>query len=255
MNQLTRDVIVLEHGQALPFEVVSPPRKPQWQDTFAYIANPDQFCRINQERYGPIFKTGVFGGTTVFVGSSRAIQMVFNGDSSYTEIGLPPTTMEMFGEYSLFQRPDLHRQRKSALRPAFTGHMLASYLPRIHQVIGHHLQRWDATAPVGLVPAVDAVCFDVLAPLLLGIELKDEAFAGLPIGSKWELKRLYKTFFDGFYGLLKWNTPLTTFGRGQAGTIAPDRIHAGSHPTPSGSGGTIRLNSRFFVDDVSRSAA
>ncbi len=121
MDQLTSDVLVLDDGQAPPPGITTPPRNRKWQDTLAYIANPDQFCRTNLEQYGPIFKTSVFGGTTVFVGSVRAIQMIFNGDSKYTEIGLPPTTMEMFGEYSLFQRPDLHRQRKSALRPALRG--------------------------------------------------------------------------------------------------------------------------------------
>jgi cytochrome P450 len=216
MDQLTSDVLVLDDGQAPPPGITTPPRNRKWQDTLAYIANPDQFCRTNLEQYGPIFKTSVFGGTTVFVGSVRAIQMIFNGDSKYTEIGLPPTTMEMFGEYSLFQRPDLHRQRKSALRPAFTGQMLAGYLPYMHQVIGQHLQAWDTSAPILLVPMVEQVCFDVLAPLLLGVKLDSEAaFAGLPISSKAELKAVYKTFFDGFYGLVKWKSPLTAFGRGQ----------------------------------------
>jgi len=215
MDQLTSDVLVLDDGQAPPPGITTPPRDPKWQDTFAYIANPDQFCRANLKQYGPVFRTGVFGGTTVFVGSSHAIQMVFNGDSKYTEIGLPPTTTEMFGEYSLFQRLDLHRQRKSALRPAFTGQMLTGYLPYMHRVIGQHLQAWDTKAPILLVPTVEQVCFDVLAPLLLGVRLDDEAaFAELPVSSKAELKRLYKTFFDGFYGLLKWKSPLTAFGRG-----------------------------------------
>ena len=216
MDQLTSDVLVLDDGQAPPPGITTPPRNPKWQDTFIYIANPDQFCRANLEQYGPIFKTGVFGGTTVFVGSSRLIQIIFNGDSKYTEIGLPPTTTEMFGEYSLFQRLDLHRQRKSAFRPAFTGQMLASYLPYMHRVIGQHLQAWDTSAPILLVPMVEQVCFDVLAPLLLGVRLDSEAaWAGLPISSKTELKAVYKTFFDGFYGLLKWKSPLTAFGRGQ----------------------------------------
>lgn len=215
MDQLTSDVLVLEDGQPLSSDLKTPPRKPQWQDTWTYIANPDQFCQSNLKQYGSIFQTGVFGGTTVFLGASRAIQMAFNGDGKYTELALPPTTMEMFGEYSLFQRPDLHRQRKSALRPAFMGQMLAGYLPFMHQVISQHLQTWDTTAPVFLVPLVEQVCFDVLAPLLLGVDLDDPAvFAGSPVSSKAELKRLYQTFFDGFYGLVKWKSPLTTFGRG-----------------------------------------
>jgi cytochrome P450 len=176
------------------------------------MANPDQFCRTNLEQYGPVFKTSVFGGTTVFVGSSRTVQMAFNGDTSYTEIALPSTTMEMFGEYSLFQRPDLHRQRKAALQPGFTGQMLAGYLPHVHRVITSYLSNWNTIAPTPLVPQTEEVCFDILAPLLLGIEL--DAFAGLPVSSKADLKRLYKTFFDGFYGLVKWRSPFTTFGRG-----------------------------------------
>lgn len=215
MEQLTSDFIVLEEGQALPSDIPLPPRTPKWLDTLSYIANPDRFCRENRTHYGSIFQTGVFGGTTVFVGSSRAIQMIFHGDSNYTEIGLPSTTMTMFGEYSLFQRPELHHQRKSALRPAFTGRMLEGYLPHIQQVVGQQLQTWDTASPIRLVPTVERVCFDVLAPLLLGVQLDDpEAFVGLPVSSKMALKQLYKTFFDGFYGLLKWQSPLTAFGRG-----------------------------------------
>ncbi|MGD1904698.1 MAG: cytochrome P450 [Leptolyngbyaceae cyanobacterium] len=207
---------VLAPGEAPPSDTVAPPRRPRWSDTLAYIVDPDQFCRQNLARHGPIFQTGVFGGTTVFVGDPAAIQMAFNGDGIYTEIGLPPTTMAMFGEYSLFQRPDLHRQRKAALRPGFTGTLLSTYVPHMHRVIAHHLQTWSAAAPLALVPAVEKISFDVLAPLLLGIPFDqgDLALQGLPIASKAELKRLYKTFFDGFYGLVKWRSLLTAFGRG-----------------------------------------
>jgi cytochrome P450 len=125
--------------------------------------------------------------------------------------------MEMFGEYSLFQRPDLHRQRKSALTPGFTGRMLAGYLPHMHRAIAQHLQTWETITPMPLVPRVEQMCFDVLAPLLLGVQWdagEAIAFSDLPIASKAELKQLYKTFFDGFYGLIRWKSPLTAFGRG-----------------------------------------
>jgi hypothetical protein len=36
--------------------------------------------------------------------------------------------MDMFGEYSLFQRADLHRQRKNALAPGWTGRVLGGKL-------------------------------------------------------------------------------------------------------------------------------
>ncbi len=210
------DVLVLSEGEAPAIAPATPPRRPRWSDTLTYIADPDQFCRQNLARHGPIFQTRVFGGTTVFVGSPRAIQMAFNGDGDYTEIGLPPTTMAMFGEYSLFQRPDLHRQRKTALRPGFTGSMLAAYIPHMQRVVAQHLQTWPGDTSLPLVPSVEKVSFDVLAPLLLGIPVDqgDAALAGLPIATKADLKRCYKTFFDGFYGLLKWRSPLTAFGRG-----------------------------------------
>lgn len=211
------EVLVLEDGQAPPTGTTTPPRKPKWYDTFDYIANPDQFCRKNLQEYGPIFNTGVFGRTTIFVGSAKAIQMAFNGDLKYTEIALPATTMDMFGEYSLFQRPDLHRQRKNALAPGLTGRVLDGYTPQINDVIVRGINSWPTPGSMALYPAVEKICFDVLTPLLLGISLDDsnpETFKGLPITSKAELKALYKTYFDGFYGLFQWKSPLTKYGRG-----------------------------------------
>jgi cytochrome P450 len=217
MVQQISEVLVLEDGQALPPGTTTPPRKPNWYDTFSYIANPDRFCRQNLEQYGPIFNTGVFGGTTIFLGDARAIQMAFNGDLKYTEIALPSTTMDMFGEYSLFQRPDLHRQRKSALRPGLTGQALDGYLPYINDAIAQGIQSWPTPSQMALYPAVEPICFDVLVPLLLGVRLDDSnpaTFEGLPVSSKGELKALYKTFFDGFYGLSKWQSSFTAYGRG-----------------------------------------
>jgi len=78
--------------------------------------------------------------------------MAFNGDLKYTEIALPPTTMDMFGPYSLFQRPDLHRQRKTALGPGLTGRALDGYTPHINETIGRSLQDWIAPSSIALLP-------------------------------------------------------------------------------------------------------
>lgn len=209
------EVIILAEGQSTPAGTTTPLRKAKWYDTFIYIANPEKFCQQNLAKYGAVFNTGVFGERTIFVGSSRAIQMVLNGDSQYTEIALPDTTMNMFGEYSLFQRPDLHRERKSALKPGFTGSILTGYIPRINQIIINGLNNWTE-GKILLYPAVEKICFEILVPLLLGINLDqtNSSLAGLPLSSLDELKSLYKTYFDGFYGLLKWKTPLTAYGRG-----------------------------------------
>jgi len=210
------DLQILEAGQTTPTDIKTPPRQPQWYDTFAYIADPDRFCRENLQKYGPIFKTSVFGGTTILVGSATANQMVFNGDLKYTEISLPPTTMDMFGEYSLFQRPDLHRQRKSALSPGLTGSILSEYLPRIDRTVCNGLKNWKNKRKIALYPEVEAICFDILVPLLLGIDFNNTDLTGLPISSQTEFKQLYETFFAGFYGLIKWKSPLTAYGRGVA---------------------------------------
>lgn len=216
MEQPNGNITILAEGQAIPAETTKPPRKANWYDTFSYISNPQKFCQQNLEKYGAVFNTGVFGGNTIFVGSSNAVQMVFNGDLKYTEIALPETTMDMFGEYSLFQRGDLHRERKSALRPGLTGSILEEYTPRINQKVIDGLNDWT-DGKISLYPAVEKISFKTLVPLLLGIDLDEtdaECFKGLPLNNSSELKSLYKTYFDGFYGLLKWKSPLTAYGRG-----------------------------------------
>ena len=216
MDLQNLELEILEVGQNPPTGIKPPPRKPKWDDTLAYIADPERFCRENFQKYGPIFQTSIFGGTTILVGSAKANQMVFNGDLKYTEIALPATTMEMFGEYSLFQRPDLHRQRKTALRPGLTGSMLKRYLPEIDRTVCNGIKNWQNQSKIALYPEVEAICFDILVPILLGINFDNGDLEGLPISSKSELKQLYGTFFDGFYGLIKWKSPLTAYGRGIA---------------------------------------
>jgi cytochrome P450 len=207
---------VLEEGSGTPAGAVLPPRRPRWWDTFAFMADPDRFCRDNLKTWGPIFRTGVFGGTTVFLAEPEAVKMAFNGDNHYTELGLFPTTNAMFGEYSLFQRPDLHRARKAALTPAFTGAMLASYVPRMHLVVARHLAAWGPKGEIALQPSVEALSFDLLVPLLLGVPIDagEACLEGLPITTTAELKRLYRIFFDGFFGLVRLEGPFTAYGRG-----------------------------------------
>ena len=89
MHSSPLEIKVLEIGQSAPDGVKEPPRNSQITDTFRYIGNPDRFCRENLVKYGPIFKTSVFGGTTVFVGSRIANEMIFNGDNKYSDIALP----------------------------------------------------------------------------------------------------------------------------------------------------------------------
>lgn len=216
MQSSSLEIQILAEGESIPEGVKEPPRNAKITDTFTYIGNPDRFCRENLTKYGSIFKTSVFGGTTVFVGSRIANEMIFNGDKRYSEIALPPTTMEMFGEHSLFQKPELHSKRKSALSPAFTGKMLEVYLPHIQTAVINHLHQWLTTEKINLTPSVEKLSFDILVPLLLGFDpnQEDSSWAVLPIKSKEELKKLYKQFFDGFYGLIKWKSPLTAFGRG-----------------------------------------
>ncbi|QEY31347.1 cytochrome P450 [Synechococcus sp. RSCCF101] len=226
MGRVSEDLVVHEPGSEPEGRAVElPPGTPGWLDTIDFIRDPDRFCLERAGRHGPIFRTGVFGGTTVFVGSPRAVEMVLNGDNQYTEIGLPATTLAMFGEYSLFQRPDLHRQRKSALQPAFAGVMLESYIPRLHRVVRRHLDSWRGQAALPVLDSVEALSFDLLAPLLLGVSLREEQGAGddgmaglhgLPITSARELKSLYRRFFDGFFGLVPFDVPVTAFGRGMA---------------------------------------
>ncbi|MEL6166058.1 MAG: cytochrome P450, partial [Cyanobacteria bacterium J06628_3] len=125
--------------------------------------------------------------------------------------------MDMFGEYSLFQRPDLHRQRKNSLGPGLTGRFLAGYIPHINNQIKNGLQKWNTSEKIAVYPEVEKICFDVLTPILWGVKLDDEkpeSFNNLPIKNKQEVKALYKTYFDGFYGLLKWKSSLTAYGRG-----------------------------------------
>jgi len=50
--------------------------------------------------------------------------------------------------------------------------MLESYLPRIHRVVRRHVQSWCSRSELWLFPAVEGLSFDVLALLLLGVNVE-----------------------------------------------------------------------------------
>ncbi len=215
-TEMVEGVQVLECGALQPEGTELAPGNPSWRDTVRYIQDPVGFCRDHSALYGPIFRAHVFGKNTIMIGESAAAKMTFNGDQKYTEIALPGPTMDMFGEESLFQRPDLHGVRKRALNHHLGAMVLDRYLPRIEAGIERGLNTWQDGA-VDIYPAVEEISFDTLCSLMLGVDPTDpKAFDGLPIGNAADLKKIYGRYFNGFYGLTRWNVPWTVYGRGRA---------------------------------------
>jgi cytochrome P450 len=96
--------------------------------------------------------------------------------------------------------------------------MLAGYVPAMHRLVARHLAAWGARQTLALQPAIDSLVFELLVPLLLGvpIDAADSGLEGLPISTTAELRRLYQSFYEGFFGLVRLEGPLTAYGRGMA---------------------------------------
>lgn len=94
------------HRHASPFGVAASvgldiPGDPMDSDQQAFLSDPQAFCLTRSLEYGPIFKTGAFGGTT-FVGDATALRQAARVDLASDVMGAPFANFPDSREQALF---------------------------------------------------------------------------------------------------------------------------------------------------------
>jgi cytochrome P450 len=164
-------------------------------ETLAFLKDPYAFVRERAKRYGPVFRTSLFGqSTAVFVGPDAAARFV------------DPALVERHGSqpapvFRLFAGPSLphldgqaHSERKAIMLQAFTRDALTSYLPRTLALVQRTVARWAGQPEVLLVAEAKKLALEAVAQDLMNITSESDlarlegwyadvnlAFTGLPI--------------------------------------------------------------------------
>lgn len=170
-------------------------------ETLEFLGDSD-FVKKRQKKYGPIFKTRIFGSSTVFAIGPDANRFILTNDKNFA-INWPKSTRILLGPLSLaIQEGSKHQSRRKLLSYAFQPKALADYLPSIEVITQRYLEKWERLGSLTWYPELRNYTFDVASNLLIGTDTSSEA----------NITQLFKDWCDGLFSI-PLPLPWTKFGR------------------------------------------
>ncbi len=86
-----------------------------------------QFGNKRHKKYGPVFKTSLFGQPTTFLKGVEANQFILTHENQYFEVRWPPSLKALLGYSLSLQIGAMHQSRRKILAQAFMPRALSSY--------------------------------------------------------------------------------------------------------------------------------
>jgi retinoid hydroxylase len=171
-------------------------------ETLSFLIDPNfQTKRI--KKYGKIFKTNIFGNSTVVMIGNEANTFLFKNENKYVCASWPKTTKELLGPGALaVQQGTFHTSRRKLLYQAFQPRALENYIPTIENITNQYLIKWEKEQTLTWYPQLRNYTFDIASSL----------FVGEKNGSNTTLMELFETWLGGLFSL-PINLPWTQFGK------------------------------------------
>lgn len=171
-------------------------------ETISFLRDSD-FTEKRHNKYGPVFKTHIFGRPTVMMSGAEANQFLLTNDNRYFVINWPRTTKVLLGPASLsVQIGGEHIKRRKLLAQAFQPRVLAGYVSTMEAITRSYLDKWERIGELAWYPELRKYTFDIACKLLVGTDSSsDSRFADL-----------FETWCDGLF-TVPLNLPWTKFGR------------------------------------------
>lgn len=162
-----------------------------------------KFAQKRENKYGPIFKSHLFGRPTVFISGAKANQFLFANENKYFAATWPKSTKILLGPTSLaVQGGTFHTSRRKLLFQAFQPRALASYIPTMESITARYLKKWQHLETFTWYPELRAYTFEIASQL----------FVGRNRGYQKPLIELFTEWVDGLFSL-PIALPVTKFGK------------------------------------------
>jgi retinoid hydroxylase len=152
---------------------------------FNLIIDPNKFAMKRFEKHGSIFKTKIFGSSTIYVRGGEAINFVVTNENKYFSNNLPPSTKSLIGPYSLSnQSGTLHQNRRRLIYKVFSPRAVSSYSKEIDNITQEYLEKWAVARSFAWYPELKKYTFDVACKFLIGTVNTSESILG-SLFDKW----------------------------------------------------------------------
>jgi retinoid hydroxylase len=160
-------------------------------ETIGFLSDPD-FASKRHKKFGSIFRTNLFGRSTIFLSGAEAVRFLLLSENEYFVSCWPPSTKALLGAASLsVQQGSLHQQRRKLLVQAFQPRMLAGYLETMVSMTHDYLDRWANQGTLTWYPELRNYTLDIACQLIVGI----------PDGSKTRFGEWFEIWVQGLFSV------------------------------------------------------
>ncbi len=113
-------------------------------ETLSVLQDP-LFAQKRHQKYGPVFKTKLYGRPTIFLTGAEANRFVLTHENQYFSNNLPQSTKVLLGPAALSVQTGVeHQQRRKLLSQAFQPRALAGYVTTMEQITHRYLHKWNS---------------------------------------------------------------------------------------------------------------
>lgn len=158
-------------------QIPGAPRMPLFQETIPYIIDSESFIHAKYRKYGPIFRSHLFGTKSINFVEPEAIAMILRDEEQIfsNNHGWAPYLAEFFSGGLMLRDFEDHRVHRIAMQKLFRPRKLQAYLELINQVVEQEVAQWPTTRSFKAYQAIKELTLKVAARVFLGIELDTEA--------------------------------------------------------------------------------
>jgi cytochrome P450 len=145
--------------------------------TLAVLADPKGHIELNAARYGLVYRSHVFGETSVVLLGPEANELVLlDQDKLFSStFGWGGVLGRLFPRGLMLLDFDEHRLHRRALSVAFKAGAMKSYLAALDSGIAARIASWKARpGPIKFYPAMKQLTLDLAATSFLGAEIGPE---------------------------------------------------------------------------------
>jgi retinoid hydroxylase len=171
-------------------------------ETIAFFTDRE-FALKRHERYGPVFKTNIFGQTTVFLQGVEGNRFILSNENEYFQVSWPPSVKQLLGASSLaLQTGHQHVSRRKILAQAFQPRALSGYVEAMNAISDRYLSKWVKQETLTWYPELRDYTLDIACKLLVGLDNAAETNLG----------HHYEVWVAGLFSIPV-NLPWTAFGK------------------------------------------
>ncbi|KAI8777685.1 cytochrome P450 26A1-like [Biomphalaria glabrata] len=163
-------------------------------ETLTFILQGTKFFEFRYKKYGPVFKTHLFGTPVIRVMGEDNIKRILQGENDVVTSYWPASVRMMLGDKALsVSTGDDHRRRRKAIMKTFSHHSMSFYTKLMQQVVKTTLALWcEKDSILGFLEC-KSMAFDLAAQAFVGIRLHSAQTT--------ELVRQYDTFVKNLFCL------------------------------------------------------